>query len=82
MTFTTHVQIHRKPKTPKTRHFLSCHEFSCTILFKLSFGYFSKLLLALFIAVNEVNSKYSQISRSVINFQGKILIFKEFQMPP
>ena len=35
----------------------------------------------LFIAVNEVNSKHSQISRSLINIQGKIFIFKEFEMP-
>jgi len=31
-------------------------------------------------AVNEENSKYPQISRSLINFQGKILIFKKFQV--
>jgi len=32
------------------------------------------------IAVKEVSSKHSKIARSVINFQGKILIFKEFQV--
>ena len=31
------------------------------------------------IAVNEVNSQ--QMPRSLINFQEKILIFKEFQVP-
>ena len=40
------------------------------------FGYFFKLFFALFLAVNEVNSKLSQISRSLINFQGKILILR------
>ena len=33
------------------------------------------------IYVNEANSKHSQISRSMLNFQGKILICKEFQAP-
>ena len=51
------------------------------IFFKLSFGYFSKLFYVLFIVLNEVHRKNSQISRSLINFQGRILIFKEFQMP-
>ena len=51
------------------------------IFFKHLFGYFFKLYVVLFIAVNEVNSKHSQISRSLINFQGKISIFKELQVP-
>ena len=45
------------------------------------FACFSKLFYGFFTAVKEVNSKHSQISRSLINFQGKILIFKEFQVP-
>ena len=39
------------------------------------------IIFCVFIAVNEVNSKNSLISRSLINIQGKILIFKEFQVP-
>ena len=31
--------------------------------------------------MNDINSKHSQISRSLINFQGKTLIPKEFQVP-
>ena len=49
------------------------------MFYKLSFGYFSfgyKLLLVLFIAVNEANSKRLQIRRSSINFQEKIIFFK------
>ena len=42
-------------------------------LFQYIFGYFFKLFIALFIVVNGINSKSSQITRSVINFQGKIL---------
>ena len=41
-------------------------------LFQYIFGYFFKLFIALFIVVNGINSKSLQISRSVINFQGKI----------
>ena len=51
----------------KTRNFLAYQELSCTIFFKLSFGYFFQLFFALFVAVNEVNSKRTQISRIVIN---------------
>ena len=50
------------------------------IFFKRSFGYFFKLFSGSSIAVNEVNSKHSQISRSLINFQGSSLIFEEFQV--
>ena len=42
------------------------------ILFDIS------LLFELSIAVNKVDSKHSQISRSLVNFQGKILVFKMF----
>ena len=52
------------PKTRLSRHIT-------TFLFsKLAFGHFFNLVFALFV-VNEENSKSSQISRSVINFQGK-----------
>ena len=47
---------------------------------KLSFGYFLELSVVLFTAMNEVISKYSQISRSLIKFQGKIAISKELQV--
>ena len=40
-----------------------------------------KLFLVLFIAMKEVNSKHSQISRSVINFQGKLPISRSFKCP-
>ena len=50
----------------------------CAIFLKLFHGYFLKLHFVLSIAVNEVNSKLSQMSRSVINFQGRNIIFKEF----
>ena len=43
------------------------------------------LFLAFFIVVNEVNSKHSQNSNSLLNFHGKTLIFmeleKKFQIP-
>ena len=31
--------------------------------------------------MNELNSKNSQSSKNVINFQGTVIIFKEFQVP-
>ena len=31
--------------------------------------------------MNEVNSKQPQLPRSVIKFQGKVRVFKEFQVP-
>ena len=46
-----------------------------------SFGYFFNMYLVLFIAMNEINSRFLLISENVINFQGKILIFKEFEAP-
>ena len=67
---TVHAGIQRKPKILKMKHFLVCHDSSCTLFFKLSFGHFFKLLFVLFIAVNKVNSELSQIPRSLINFQG------------
>ena len=45
------------------------------ILLDTTLNYF-----ALSIVVNEVNSKNSRISKSLINFSRKILIFKEFQV--
>ena len=48
-------------------------------LFKIFFRYVFQVFFALFSAVNEVNSKNSQISRRVINFQVKILTFKGIQ---
>ena len=39
-----------------------------------------KIIFRVSIAVKEVNSTHSQISRGWINFQGKIIIFKEFQV--
>ena len=66
LTFTAHACRHRNPKIPKTRNFLAHQEFSCTIVFNF-FRYFFELFFALFIAVNELNSKHSQISRSLIN---------------
>ena len=50
------------------------------ILYKL-FWTFRLIIFALCIAVNEANSKLSQTSKIVINFQRKILILKEFQVP-
>jgi len=61
-------------KILKTVPLLAYHEFTCMISFKTIFFEFSS-------AVNKVNSKHSQISMSLINFQGKILIFKEVQVP-
>ena len=62
-------EIHSKPKISKTRHFLAYQEFPCKIFLQhfldISLNHF-----ALFIVV-KVNSEYSQISRSVMNFQGK-----------
>ena len=40
-----------------------------------------KNYFSIFITVNELNSKNSQSSKSVINFQGTVIIFKEFQVP-
>ena len=57
------------------------HKLSCSIFFKLSFGYVFKLFFALFVAANKENSEHSQISRSLINFPGKMLNFKELQAP-
>ena len=71
----------RMPKIPKTRHFLAFHEFC---MYGSSLNYFLDIFLlifSIFCVVNEVNSNYLQISRSLINFQGKIVIFKEFQVP-
>ena len=51
------------------------------IFFKLSFRYFFKLFFALSVAVNELSSKHSQISTTLINFRGKILSLKEFEVP-
>ena len=51
--------------------------FSLNSLLDTSLKYF----MGFFAAVNEVNSKHSQISRSLIYLQGKILIFKELQLP-
>ena len=54
---------------------------TCTIFLNLCFGYFIHFSFPLFNPVNEVNSKHSQTSRSVVHFQGKMFIFKELQMP-
>jgi len=51
------------------------------IFFKISLDISTGYFFALFIAVNKVNSKHLQISSSVINCQGIILIFMEFQEP-
>ena len=56
-------------------NFLAYHEFPCTIFLELRFRHFLYLYFVLFITVNEANSKHSQISGSVTNFNGKILIF-------
>ena len=69
----------RKPKIPKMRYFLVYQEFSCMIFFKLSFGYFLKSFFVLFAAVDKINSKQPQISRSLINFQGKFLFSRCFK---
>ena len=51
------------------------------IFVKRYFGNFFELFYGCFVAVKEVNSQYSQISRILVNFQANILIFKEFQVP-
>ena len=51
------------------------------IFFKFSFRHFFELFYVLFIVVHEVTSKNSHTSMSLINFQGNIIIFKEFQVP-
>ena len=48
--------------------------FSCCTIFLL-------LIFSILITVNEVSSNHLQISRSLINFKARILIFKEFQEP-
>ena len=61
-------------------NFLVYHEITCTILLNfldIPFNYSLNFL----IAVNEVKSKHLQIASSVINFQGKIFIFKKLQVP-
>ena len=62
---------------PETRHFLAYQEFSNTIFFKISLDISLNYFFLLFVAVNEENSKQSQISKGLINFQGNTLIFKE-----
>ena len=42
---------------------------------------FLYIIFVLFIAVNEVHNKQLQISWNLINFHGKIRIFKELQVP-
>ena len=79
--FTVHAWIHKKLKIPKMRYFLTYYEFTCTIFLKTFFGEFSYVFLALFIAVNEVNSKHSQTSRSVVKFQEKSSFSRIFKSP-
>ena len=56
--------------------FLAHHEFTCKTFFKTFLNISSNYFFDLFISVKEVNRKRSQISRSLINFKGKIPIFK------
>ena len=58
--------------------FLGISQVSLHGFLRLSFDYFSKLFHGLLLSMNTVNSKNSQISMSLIDFQGKILIFMEF----
>ena len=51
------------------------------VFLKLSFGYVFKLFFVLSATVNKDNSEHLQISRSLINFPGKMPNFKEFQVP-
>ena len=51
-------------------------QFSSNSLLDISLQSFFVLL----IAKNKANSKQSQISRSLINFQEEVIIFKEFQV--
>ena len=55
---------------------LGIKKFSCTIFFKISFEYLFKVFCIVYCYER---SKNSQISRSLINFQGEILIIREFQ---
>ena len=56
--------------------FLGISRFSLNFPLDISIDY-----VFVFVAVNEVNSNNLQISRNLIDFQGKILIFKEFPVP-
>ena len=38
-------------------------------------------IFVLFSSMYDVNRKHSQTSKSLINFQGKIIIFKEIRVP-
>ena len=79
--FTAHVWAHRKPKILKRRHFLAYHDFSCASFFKLFFWIFLWNFFVLSISVNEdeVNSKQSQISRSLIKFKKKFLFSRSLK---
>ena len=75
----TKHESRRKPKIPKTRHFLAFHESTCTDLLKTIGGYLLYLFFSFLIAVNEANSKHLQISRSLINFQRKFSFSRSFK---
>ena len=68
-----------KPKMQQTRNFLVYHQFACTIFFNfldISFNCSAKQIY-----VNEEDSEQTEISKSVVNVQGEILICMEFQVP-
>ena len=56
---------------PKKKKFLVYQEFSCTIFFRHSFGYFFTSFLVFYVDVNEKLCKNSQISRSFDQFSRK-----------
>ena len=76
----TEIEISRDISRSRETYILAYHEPTCTILFNL-FLIFLLIVSVMFIVVNKVNSKHSQISRMMINSQGRVLIFKEFQVP-